>query len=106
LEGRVLVTLDLEFGNVQAYAPSRHAGIIVLRPKLQDKRTVLMLMERIVSALTNRTPAGELWIVEPDRIRASSDLTLRQVVLDAGVRRLVMSAQGGPNADQNRSGQL
>lgn len=68
-EDRVLVTLDLDFGNVQAYPPSRHAGIIVLRPKSQDKRTVLTLMQRIVLTLTNRTPAGELWIVEPDRIR-------------------------------------
>lgn len=68
-EGRVLVTLDLDFGNVQAYPPSQHAGIIVLRPKIQDKRTVLLLMRRIALELTRRTPAGELWIVEPDRIR-------------------------------------
>jgi hypothetical protein len=26
-------------------------------------------MERIVFALSNRRPTGELWIVEPDRIR-------------------------------------
>ena len=69
LESRVLVTLDLDFGNVQSYPPSQHAGIIILRPKRQDKRTVLILMGRIVLALMNRTPAGELWIVEPDRIR-------------------------------------
>jgi len=68
-EERVLVTLDLDFSNVRAYPPAQHAGIIVLRPKRQDKRTVLALMERIVLALTNRTPAGELWIVEADRIR-------------------------------------
>jgi predicted nuclease of predicted toxin-antitoxin system len=68
-ERRVLVTLDLDFGNLRTYPPSQHAGIIVLRPKRQDKRTVLRLMERIVLALANRTPVGELWIVEPDRIR-------------------------------------
>ena len=68
-EYRVLVTLDLDFSSIRTYPPSQHAGIIVLRPKRQDKRTVLRLMERIVLALTNRTPTGELWIVEPDRIR-------------------------------------
>ena len=68
-EDRVLVTLDLDFSNVFAYPPALHAGIIVLRPKRQDKRTVMALMERIVFALTSRRPAGELWIVEPDRIR-------------------------------------
>ena len=68
-EGRVLVTLDLDFSNVQVYPPSEHAGIIVLRPKRQDKGTLLKLMQRVVLALTNRTPSGELWIIEPDRIR-------------------------------------
>jgi predicted nuclease of predicted toxin-antitoxin system len=68
-EDRVLVTLDLDFGNIQAYPPSLHAGIIVLRPKRQDKRTILALFERVVLALMNRAPAGELWIVERDRIR-------------------------------------
>jgi len=68
-EDRVWVTLDLDFSNIRAYPPSQHAGIIVLRPKRQDKRMVLRLMARLVLALANRTPAGELWIVETDRIR-------------------------------------
>jgi predicted nuclease of predicted toxin-antitoxin system len=68
-EDRVLVTLDLDFCNIRTYPPSQHAGIVVLRPKRQDKYTVLALMERIVLALSRRTPTGELWIVEPDRIR-------------------------------------
>ena len=68
-EDRVLVTLDLDFCNIRTYPPSRHAGIIVLRPKRQDKPTVLRLMERILMTLSTRTPTGELWIVEPDRIR-------------------------------------
>ena len=68
-EDRVLVTLDLDFANVLAYPPAQHAGMIVLRSKRLDKPTVLRLMQRIVLALTNRTPTGELWIVEADRIR-------------------------------------
>jgi predicted nuclease of predicted toxin-antitoxin system len=68
-EGRVLLTLDLDFANIQAYPPLVYAGIIVLRSKRQDKHTVLSLINRIALVLTNRAPAGELWIVEPDRIR-------------------------------------
>ncbi|MDQ2950085.1 MAG: DUF5615 family PIN-like protein [Acidobacteriota bacterium] len=68
-EDRVLVTLDLDFANIRAYPPWQHPGIIVLRPHSQDKRTVLRRMQRIVLALANRTPAGELWTVEQDRIR-------------------------------------
>ena len=68
-EGRVLITLDLDFANIRAYPPAEYAGIIVLRSKRQDKHAVLALVQRIALVLTNRAPAGELWIVEPDRIR-------------------------------------
>ena len=57
-EDRVLVTLDLDFSNIRAYPPSRHAGIIVLRPKRQDKRIALMLVGRLIMALADRAPAG------------------------------------------------
>jgi predicted nuclease of predicted toxin-antitoxin system len=68
-EARILITLDLDFANIQAYPPSAHSGIIVLRLKRQDKYAVLELVLRIISALKTRLPAGDLWIVEPDRIR-------------------------------------
>jgi predicted nuclease of predicted toxin-antitoxin system len=68
-EGRVLITLDLDFANIRAYPPAEYAGIIVLRSKRQDKHAVLALVHRIALVLANRAPAGELWIVEPDRIR-------------------------------------
>ena len=68
-EDRVLVTLDMDFANIRAYPPAEYAGIIVLRSKRQDKHAVIALVHRIALALTNRAPAGELWIVEPDRIR-------------------------------------
>jgi hypothetical protein len=35
-EHRVLVTLDLDFSNIQAYPPSRHAGIIVPAQKARQ----------------------------------------------------------------------
>jgi predicted nuclease of predicted toxin-antitoxin system len=68
-EGRVLITLDLDFANIRAYPPAEYAGIIVLRSKKQDKHAVLTLVDGIALVLTNRVPEGELWIVEPDRIR-------------------------------------
>lgn len=40
-ETRVLVTLDLDFANVQAHPPGTHAGIIVFRSKSQDKLTLI-----------------------------------------------------------------
>ena len=68
-EARVLVTLDLDFANIQAYPPDQHAGIIVLRPNKQDKATVMALLRRIIPVLQERNPVRELWIVQHDRIR-------------------------------------
>ena len=68
-EKRVLITLDLDFGNIRAYPPGEQSGIIVLRMKHQDKATVLAYMRRLAKALVNRIPDGELWIVDGNRIR-------------------------------------
>ncbi len=68
-ETRVLVTLDLDFANVQTHPPGTHSGIVVFRSKTQDKLTLISLLERIVPVLKSRSPEGQLWIVQPDRIR-------------------------------------
>ncbi len=68
-EDRILVTLDLDFANIQAYPPGQYPGIIVLRLKTQDKATVTSYVRRFAAVLDQRNPNRELWIVEPDRIR-------------------------------------
>ena len=68
-EERILITLDLDFANVQVYPPRTHPGVIVLRPPNQDKSTLLSVLGRFVAMLPSRSPEGQLWIVEADRIR-------------------------------------
>lgn len=68
-EKRVLITLDLDFANIRAYPPGQQSGIIVMRMKRQDKTTVLAYVRRLATALMNRSPDGELWIVGGNRIR-------------------------------------
>lgn len=68
-ESRVLVTLDLDFANVQAYPPGSHSGIVVVRSNSQDKATLLTILKRSLPVLIQRSPERQLWIVEPDRIR-------------------------------------
>src|SRR5260370_38978150 len=68
-EDRVLMTLDLDFANVQAYPPKSHPGIVVFRSKSQDKPTLVALLKRLLPALLQFSPKHQLWIVEPDRIR-------------------------------------
>ena len=68
-EGRILVTLDLDFANIRAHPPGEHAGIVVFRVKHQEKPTVLVHVRRLAMALARRNPTGELWIVGGNRIR-------------------------------------
>ncbi|HEY6943496.1 MAG TPA: DUF5615 family PIN-like protein [Candidatus Acidoferrum sp.] len=68
-EMRLLVTLDLDFANVQAHPVGTHAGIIVFRSKSQDKLSLISLLNRLVPLFKRRSPEGQLWIVQPDRIR-------------------------------------
>ena len=70
----VLVTNDLDFGNIQLYPPSSHEGIIVLR---LNHRTELQVHQNLLDFLrqTNREEIrGALVIINPRgcRIRRRS----------------------------------
>ncbi len=67
--GSVLVTLDLDFSNVLRFPPERTPGLVVLRGPDDLFPTVRILVHTLVHALTNDTPSGRLWIVEPGRVR-------------------------------------
>ena len=71
-ESRVLITLDVGFGNIQAYPPENSPGIIVLRLRRQDKPAVLAVGRRIVETLRMRSAENNLWIVDEERIRVRS----------------------------------
>ena len=68
-DGRILVTLDLDFSNPMLFPPGPTEGIIVVRPP----RPILAQMQATLAAalpeLKNRHLGGKLWIVEPGRIR-------------------------------------
>ena len=74
-ESRVLVTLDLGFADIRTYRPSDFAGMIVLRPRHLNAPSVLALVERLAVAFKTQSPAGQLWIVEDERIRIRGDST-------------------------------
>lgn len=69
-EGRVLITLDHDFGQVLRFPPDQAAGIVILelgpRPTLSGIEARL----RDFIALAEVEPvAGALWIVSPGRVR-------------------------------------
>jgi predicted nuclease of predicted toxin-antitoxin system len=69
-EGRVLVTLDLDFANPLNYRPRDYPGIAVLRLSKNTSSTdLLQTIQTLAAGLKQNPIAGQLWIVEKGRIR-------------------------------------
>lgn len=68
-EGRILVSLDLDFSNTIRFPPQGTSGLVVLRGPNQLFPTMRILVETLIDALARESPAGRLWIVEPGRLR-------------------------------------
>ncbi|MEO8627170.1 MAG: DUF5615 family PIN-like protein [Betaproteobacteria bacterium] len=69
VEGRILITLDLDFADLRLYPPAAHAGIWVLRPATQSVRNTLSDLKGALALIGEETTAARLWIVEPGRVR-------------------------------------
>ncbi len=68
-EGYALVTLDLHFSNILRFDPVKSAGLVVLRGPDDLLSTTRVLIETLISGLERADPKGQLWIIEPERIR-------------------------------------
>jgi predicted nuclease of predicted toxin-antitoxin system len=70
IEGRVLVTLDRDFGEVLRFPPEDGAGIAILdcRGRLSPS-TILARINELALVLAIQSISGQLWIVEPGRVR-------------------------------------
>jgi hypothetical protein len=68
-EARILVTLDLDFASVLRYPPETSGGIVVFRGRDDLLPTLRILTETLIGALAKASPSGQLWIVEPGRVR-------------------------------------
>lgn len=69
-EGRALITLDHDFGQVTRFPPEQGVGVIVL--EAGPRASVPAILDRLKAFLTvleTRSVAGSLWIVEPGRVR-------------------------------------
>jgi len=69
-EGRALVTLDHDFGQVPRFPPEKSAGIVILESG--SRITLQGILDRLrdfLAVATDRSVAGALWIVEPGRVR-------------------------------------
>jgi predicted nuclease of predicted toxin-antitoxin system len=47
-EGRLFLTLDLDFADVRRFPPGSHPGILLLRPRNRSRDAILEILERIL----------------------------------------------------------
>lgn len=68
-ERRTLITLDLDFSNPLRFPPIPTEGIIAVRPPRPVLPMIRATLKSVIPELRSHSPKGELWIVEPARIR-------------------------------------
>ncbi len=68
-EGRIVVTLDRGFGNIQSYPPGSHGGIVVFRLDEQSARSVVAAVENLVTHHDLADLAGTVTVVHRGLLR-------------------------------------
>jgi len=67
--GRVLLTLDADFGNIVRYSPKGTPGIIWLRLHPPSEVKIEQAIDRCIDKLGDEDLAGKLAVVDEDKIR-------------------------------------
>jgi predicted nuclease of predicted toxin-antitoxin system len=68
-EKRCLITLDLDFSDPLRFSPVGSAGILVLRVPVPSMAMIKLLLEQAIARAEVDSPKGQIWIVEPGRVR-------------------------------------
>lgn len=68
-EERVLLTLDLEFGDLRKHPPGQHPGIVLFRPRSLGPMTVNQFIEGFLRSADLEDFPGCIIIVDPSKVR-------------------------------------
>jgi predicted nuclease of predicted toxin-antitoxin system len=70
VEGRCLVTFDLDFSDIRRFPPEKTAGVIVMRvPQNPSLELLEIMVVEALDALKKYPIEKKLWVVEAGRIR-------------------------------------
>jgi predicted nuclease of predicted toxin-antitoxin system len=67
--GRILMTLDKGIASLLQYPVHEHAGVVLFRPDMSGRRSVLAFVRSRLESLMEMEFAGRLTVVGPTRIR-------------------------------------
>jgi predicted nuclease of predicted toxin-antitoxin system len=73
-ESRLLLTLDVEFGDLRKHPPGNHPGIVLFRPRTFGPLTVNEFIREFVAGADLRNFEGCVVVVEPSRVRVRRPL--------------------------------
>ena len=68
-EGRILLTLDIEFADLRKYPPGSHPGIVLFRPGTLGPLSVNRFVEQFARSTDLATLSGCVAVVEPHGVR-------------------------------------
>ena len=68
-ENCVVVTEDLDLGNILLYPPSLHRGVILLRFRHSDEKEIHIVLARLLKDLKVTDFKGSLIVVDHDKYR-------------------------------------
>jgi predicted nuclease of predicted toxin-antitoxin system len=68
-EGRILITLDLDFADIYTYPLHKYPGFIVFRVHRQEKYYLINIFQRMIPLISHNFQKHQLWIIEDNRIR-------------------------------------
>jgi predicted nuclease of predicted toxin-antitoxin system len=72
-EQRIVFTLDRGFGNIRAYPPGSHGGVVVFRLDVQPARAVATAVEDLVTHHDLADLAGAVTVVHRGLLRIRRD---------------------------------
>ena len=68
-EGRMLFTLDIEFGDLRKYPPGTHPGIVLFRPRSFGPLAVNRFVQEFAKDADLEQFVGCVVVVDPSRVR-------------------------------------
>jgi hypothetical protein len=74
-EGRVLLTLDLDFADIRTHRPALYPGILVVRPARQGRSHLLRVLGGLLPLLEIEPIAGSLWVADEGGVRIRAEET-------------------------------
>lgn len=66
---RVLLTIDLDFGNIRHYPPEYHAGVIILRVRHSTVEQVHTILVQFLQTTPQTTIENTLIVIDHNKVR-------------------------------------